>query len=331
MQWLRSTFVLLALVPACAGQPTQAEPLFADMQFRRGFLLSFPDSSKGRAVQRVLNFGDANNVPVWRLCQWATKQTLATAPCVRGDDGSFSYENEVKRVRVCHSGSESSGLTLEVRGSAEYGTAARQSGESWPHLLIEQDALRLYPLDELSQVRLQIRVRLLHSRGRMPADEYNPSLHAAQFQMFFIVKNIRPRSAERGGYYWFGVPFYDSRHDIPPAYMAADTGKKDATGKFIYTVAGVALGQTPLKTGRWIALNVDLLPHIRKGLQEAAHRGYLHSADPHDYAVANMNLGWEIPGTFDAAVQVQDLDVSAVFKPGRHGPASDDSACRKRP
>ena len=106
-----------------------------------------------------------------------------------------------------------------------------------------------------------------------------------------------------------------------PLTWLADTGKKDATGKFIYTVAGAALGEASLKTGQWVALNVDLLPHILEGLQEAAKRGYLKSSDPHDYAVANMNLGWEIPGTFDAAVQVQDLEISAVLKNGRDGAA----------
>lgn len=314
MHWLRSSLVLLVIVSACAGQGTRAEPLFADTQFRRGFLLSYPDSSQGRAVEKVLDFGDGNNVPVWRLCQWATKRSLASARCVRGTDGSFSYENEAKRVVVCPADSPSRGLILEIRGSAEYGTRARQSGQSWPHLLVEQDAVRLRALDELDEIRLRIRVRLLHSKNVMPASAYNPGLHAAQFQMFFIVKNIRPGPADRGSYYWFGVPFYDSRHDIPPAYMAADAGKKDATGKFIYTVAGTALGEASLQTGQWVALNADLLPHIVKGLQEAAKRGYLKSSDPHDYAVANMNLGWEIPGTFDAAVQIQDLEILMVSR-----------------
>jgi hypothetical protein len=318
MGLLRSGLVFLLMVPAgttiCAEKKARVEPLFADTQFRQGFLLSYPDSAKGRSVERVLDFGDGDNLPVWRLCQWATKHSLASAPCVRGADGSFSYENETKRVVVCHSDSPHRGLTLEIRGSAEYGTRARQFGESWPHLLVEQDAIRLRALDELDEVRLRIRVRLLYGKNGMSATEYNPSLHTAQFQMFFIVKNIRPGSADRDSYYWFGVPFYDSRHDIPPAYMAADAGKKDATGKFIYTLAGTALGEAPLKTGQWVALNVDLLPHILKGLQEAAKRGYLKSCDPHEYAVANMNLGWEIPGTFDAAVQVQDLNISAVLK-----------------
>ena len=69
----------------------------------------------------------------------------------------------------------------------------------------------------------------------------------------------------------------------------------------------------------WVVVDKNLLPNIVGGLQEATKRGYLKSANPHDYAVANMNLGWEIPGTFDAAVQVQDLEVSAVLKNSRNG------------
>ena len=325
MDWPRTALVFLLMIPAgttvCTGQGVRVESLFADTQFRRGFLLSYPDSSNGRAVEKVLNFGAGNNVPVWRLCQWATKHSLASSPCVRGADGSFSYENETKRVVVCHADSPHRGLILDIRGGAEYGARPRQAGESWPHLLVEQDALRLWALDKLEAVRFRIRVRLLHSKNGIPAGEYDPKLHAAQFQMFFIVKNIRPQSTDRGNYFWFGVPFYDSRHDIPPAYMAADAGKKDATGKFIYTVAGAALGETTLQTGQWVAVNVDLLPHIVKGLQEAAKRGYFRSSDPRDYAVANMNLGWEIPGTFDAAVQVQDLEIAAVLSNGRGGTA----------
>jgi len=318
MHALRSSLVFLMLVPVCAGQGVRVEPLFADTEFRRGFLLSYPDSSKGRAVEKVLDLGARNNVPVWRLCQWATKYSLASAAPWRGAEGIISYENEAKRVMVDLSDSPSRGLTLEIRGSAEYGRKPRQAGESWPHLLVEQDARRLVALDALDAVRFRIRVRLLYSKNGMSADEYNPGLHAAQFQMFFIIKNIRPGSVDQGNYYWFGVPFYDSRHDIPPAYMAADAGKKDATGKFVYTVAGAALGETSLKTGQWVAL--DLLPHILKGLQEATQRGYLKKSNPCDYAVANTNLGWEIPGTFDVAVQVQDLQVAA-FTAGPEGQA----------
>lgn len=307
---------VLASLTVCAAQEANTVDLFADIRFQHGFLLSYSDSSKGRAVESVLNFGDTNNLPVWRLCQWATKYSLGAVPCVKSDD-AFTYENQAKRVVVGGLDSRNKGLTLDIRGSAEYGAKSRQSGEPWPHLLVEQDAKQMVALDALDAIRFRIRVRLLHCESRMAPRDYDPGLHAAQFQMFFIVKNIRPGLADQNNFIWFGVPFFDSRHDLPPAFMAADAGKKDATGKFIYTIGGEMLGETPLKTGQWMALDVDLLPHILKGLQEATKRGYLKDTNPHDYAVANMNMGWEIPGTFDAAVQVQDLEISAVLKESR--------------
>ncbi len=309
---------LLWSVTLLVGSAVWSEPvgdrqdLFADMQFRRGFLLSYADSAKGRAVEAVLHLGDPNNVPVWRLCQWATKYSLAATSCVPGTDGDLFYDNEGKRVLVGGPNSANRDLILEVRGGAEYGDRARRSGEGWPHLLIEQDAVVIRPLDELNEIRFSLGVRLLRFDMRMPADQCDPGLHAAQLQMFFIVKNISPDSPDGGDFFWFGVPFFDNRHDVPPQYMAKDVGKGDATGKFIYTVDGKALGVAPLKTGQWCTLDADLLPFILSGVQEAVKRGYLQDADPHHYAVTNMNLGWEIPGTFDAVAQIRDLRVSAI-------------------
>ncbi len=307
--------VLLRGVAASGGQRTDTESLFVDMRFERGFLLSYPDSARGRSVEAILNFDDASNVPVWRLCQWGTKYTLATARCVRDENGNLSYANDGKRVIVGRPDPHSRSLTLEVRGKAEYGTRPRTYGQSWPHLLVEQDAVKLYPLDELDRIQFEISLRLLHCTNHMAEGQFDPGLHAAQFQMFFIVKNINPASDERGSYYWFGVPFYDSRYEVPPAYMAKDAGKDDATGKFICTVDGKVVGVTALEPGRWLTVQADLLPQIRNGLQEAVKRGYLKSYDPHDYAVANMNLGWEIPGTFDAAIEVKGMNVLASPKP----------------
>jgi len=287
--------------------------LFADTQFRRGFLLSYPDSSHGRAVEAVLDFDDPNNVPVWRLCQWGTKHSLASARCVRSGVDDLSYQNEAKKFIVGGPASEHRNLVLCVRGKAEYGDQARQPGESWPHLLVEQDAIRLHRLDEMDEIQFQISLRLLHSTNGMSREDYDPGLHAAQFQMFFIVKNVQPGSDDYRDFFWFGVPFYDSRHAIPPAYMAKDLGKDDATGKFIYTIDGRDVNTTPLKEGQWVTAQKNLLSRIRSGLCEAVARGYLKDADPHDYAIANMNLGWEVPGTFDVAIHVRDFGVSAVF------------------
>jgi hypothetical protein len=97
-------------------------------------------------------------------------------------------------------------------------------------------------------------------------------------------------------------------------HPAQDAGKDDATGKFIYSIDGGEVNTLPLKTKTWVTFQQDLLPYIKAGLQEAGKRGYLHDTDPGHYAVVNMNLGWEIPGTYDAAIQVRDLQIHAVLK-----------------
>ncbi len=310
----RTILAVIIAVVAFFGPPGAGHhlDLFEDMRFERGFLLSYPDVVHGRSVERVLDFGKAGARPVWRLCQWGTRYSLADAECVHDNDEHI-YANRAKRVLIGGPASPNRDLILEVHGSAEYGDSVRRRGRSWPHLLVEQDATELYRLDECRRVELSISCRLLYCRNRMGDADYNPSLHAAQFQLFLIVRNINREDEEYGEYYWFGVPLFDSRHAIPPAYMAKDAGKSDATGKFIYTVDGRSLGIGSLADGTWLTLHVDLLPFVKCGLGEAVSRGYVASDTPRDYAIANMNMGWEIPGTFDAAFQVRDLRISAVL------------------
>jgi hypothetical protein len=69
-----------------------------------------------------------------------------------------------------------------------------------------------------------------------------------------------------------------------------------------------------LQTGSWVAVEKDLLPYIKSGLACAVERGYLSSPNLRDYAVANMNIGWEVPGTFDVSMQIRDLGINAVLK-----------------
>ena len=77
----------------------ERKPLFLDMQFQHGFLLSYPSSAQGRAVAAVLDFDDPNNKPHWRLCQWGTQHSLATVACRRGGADAW-YENDAKKVLV---------------------------------------------------------------------------------------------------------------------------------------------------------------------------------------------------------------------------------------
>ena len=292
----------------------KSRPLLLDTHFRRGFLLSYPDSKKGTAAEAVLNLGDSNNKPVWKLCQWGTKYSLAKARCNHDADGDVSYANNAKKVIVGAEDSDNRDLILEIKASSEYGNRARKHGESWPHLLVEQQVSKVYPLENLARLDFTLGIKRLYSKNHMATDTYNPTLHAAQFQMFLVVSNINKDSKGYGNYFWFGVPFYDSRYDVPPSHKARDTGKADATGRFIYTIAGENVTSEPLKQNQWAEIGIDLLPYIKAGLKEAVKRGYLKGSNPSDYAVTGMNMGWELPGTLDASIQIRDFGLMAILR-----------------
>ena len=110
------------------------------------------------------------------------------------------------------------------------------------------------------------------------------------------------------------MPFFDSRQEFPPPHRAKDGGKDDATGKFIYTIDGREVLAAPPGRKEPVAIRKDLLPAIAAGLACAVERGFLASADPGRFAVVNMNMGWEIPGAYDAAVEVRGLAVTAVLR-----------------
>ena len=171
----------------------RGELLFADLKFRQGFLLKYPSTSYGRKTEAVLDFGDAKNKPVWHLAQWGTQYSLAKAKCQKQANGDIFYENAGKKVLVREAGSENRDLILEVRGKAEYGENMRKPGESWPHLLVEQDVINIYPLSQLKELNFRVLLKLLHFAEHTNQKDFDPGLHAAQFQMFFVVRNIEKK------------------------------------------------------------------------------------------------------------------------------------------
>ena len=57
----------------------------------------------------------------------------------------------------------------------------------------------------------------------------------------------------------------------------------------------------------------DILPLIVRGTHEAKRRGYTKSDSLSDYRLTTMNLGWEITGTYSAAMEISRLSLEAVI------------------
>lgn len=292
------------LVVASSSQSREAEELIRDPHFQNGLILLDPNPGK-KVPYGTLGGPGAGSQPIWDLAQWASKYPLQNDPQWAPD----GFANEGKAVLIGPPGSESADLCLAVAGSAEYGTRVRQKGEDWVHLLVEQRIQNRRPLDQMAKARLHLEARLRKSK-KNPMPGYSRDLHAAHFQVFFTIQNCNKSAPDYRRYVWFGIPIYDDRHRLSPAYAARDGGKKDATGMFIYKPAGTVFAPTSTHDGQWVTIDRDILPLIQQGLDAAFQNGFLK--DPRslsDYSITSINVGWEVSGIFDVDLQVRNLSL----------------------
>jgi hypothetical protein len=168
-------------------------------------------------------------------------------------------------------------------------------------------------LDELQALRFAIRYKLLKSEV-LKSPGFNDRRHAAQFLFYLTIHHSAPGGG-RGDYFWFGMNLYDSRRRFPPGYAALDRGRerKAGTGKFIYQPPAERFLDRSPHDGEWVTVDVDLLPLIQEGFAKTRASGYF--ADAPDLGACRLNrvvFGWEIPGTIDAAIALDDLRLDAV-------------------
>ncbi len=282
--------------------------LIRDPHFRAGFNLVEPTPGRRVIYGRLAGRSSTTETePVWDLDQWSSRFPLEAASLETPRPGVRRWKNDGKVVTRGEAGTDEADLTLRVNAISEYRGRARKSGEPWVHLLVEQSFLQTPSLADLASARLQIEARLRASEPRRTAD-YDPGLHAAQFQMFLMVQNRNHASRGYGRLLWFGIPLFDDRARFPKAHQAQDTG---GTSMFIFTPAGDTYAKRSAHDREWIRIDYDLQPLLREAVSTAWRRGFLtESHDWSDYRLTGMNLGWEVPGLFDVEMQVRGLSLA---------------------
>lgn len=308
--WFTASLTLVAPVSSAGPEPgaPATRELIRDPHFECGCILYEPKMGRHVAYGAIAGVARREK-PVWGLAQWSSREKLPTTPPLTLPSGAVRFANEAKAVTLGPPGTAEADIALAVNGGFEYAGHVRKKGEPWVHLLLEQRFERPPSVASLSRANLHIAARLKHFlRREMPG--YSPQVHAATIQIFFTLQNRNRQSAGYGQYLWFGVPLYDDRRRIPKSYQAKDAGKEDATGMFIYTVAGGEFTTQSQHDREWVTIDRDLLPFMRAGLTTAWERGFLKDSQSlADYRISGMNLGWEVTGIFDVEMQLRDLSL----------------------
>lgn len=299
---LHLSLFLIGLLGSLPGAAQERE-LIRDPHFQNGFYLLEPKPGK-RVVYGELK-GLIPAKPVWDLAQWSSRFPLQSSDCLSASPNSVC-SNSAKQVVVGMPGSSAAGLSLAVNAGAEYSRARRSAGEPWVHLLVQQDFKNPPALGEIGALQFHLEARLKRS-VLLSSNDYSPSLHAAQYFVYFTVANRNPKAAGFGECFWFGIPIYDNRHRRVPAYEAQDFGE---TKLFIFTPASENFARASTHDGEWVTFEQDLLPLMRQGLQHARARGFIKgSPDLADYRPLGIFIGWEVPGLFDVNLQIRNLSL----------------------
>ena len=314
------TTILLLITATTLGQTPETpsgRELFADPAFARGFVLTAASHPAPKVELGVLQTSATaeSAAPAWRMPQWATRDLLEPGRCADLGGGKWGVENRAKRVMVERSANVPTGLWLEVHGDFEYDGHMRAAGEPWPHLLIEQRFDKPVVPKDFSTLNFSIEARMPFCKAAPWSEgKRDPALHTAQVSAFWTVHNVTKGNPDCGEMIWFGIPIFDARHAIPPAYYAVDSGKADASGKFICMLDGKRFWKEPTGNGAWQKLDADMLPLLREALTLAQERGHLKNTQYEDLAVDTFNLGWEIPGPYDAAFEMRGLSMQGTEK-----------------
>lgn len=288
--------------------------LLKDTLYKDGFAVGHvQDGTPG--VATILTYGGtAPGNPVWSIGQWNNYNNDLNEAAFRNNGGWYAYNTEnASALRI---NTALGSIALQLNTESEYGHSIvcpvnpRRAGDKWPHLLLAYDV----PQNEL--LRIAGKQEIIMSadftidgvEDKIPAGTYNPDLHAAQFQWFITVQNRNTQDDGYGEYFWFGLSYYDTRHDFSPHYSAQDA---NTTGMFIYMPAMqpvlAATGKT--EPGKNMKVNTNVLPAIEAAFELAKQRGYMRKTEKQDLHIASMNIGWEVPGTYNVRSTIRKLNI----------------------
>lgn len=284
--------------------------IIQDRSFTKGLFILGNSSSQPAPIATAYPFEKDGPAPAWSIAQWGSPHLLDNMATTIEKD-TVIYQNEAKRIYFQRDGNKENTLIgLEVYASKEY-VEPRGEGEDWVHLLFGQDFPEPFFLNNIEKLTYRIKSKLLFCENKM-GEDYNPELHTAQITLFLTIQNRNQQSSSHGDFFWFGLPLYDYRYRDIPGYAAQDLGKDDASQKFIFTVAGKDLLDAPMHDLEWITIDNDIYPLIQKAFETCQENGYMTHTKFEDLYITSVNIGWEVPGTFDCGILFECPSLTAT-------------------
>jgi hypothetical protein len=307
-------------ISSCQEDPNEENneiQLIQDRYFKNGFIISpadnEPQPDNRYPLDYELTYGEPDGQISWLLGQAGDRYGLADEYAYSGKEvekigDNYIIEDTSKSLTI---NPETGEITFELNTSEEY-LAPRESKDAWPHLLLQQGLSENLTLNQVDTMNLSLGIELNKLDLMMTDEEYDSSLHTAQFLMYIVVRTNAALDANE--YMWFGIPFLDARYTLMQENGLIDAGTAGNTGKFIYQMPQGDFMPNGMILGEEVIIDVDLMPYFGRALMLAQQNGALLNSTIDDLYVTNMNIGYEIPGTYDVSITMRDFSLVAVLK-----------------
>lgn len=313
--------------------PTNQDKLVSilkDPTYKNGFKVRGLGGIQGTTdVVGLFNPFNSSGRPSWDLAQWSSKYDFMDSSMTKLTLLSSTVAQYVNTNKIFTIDSKNGILTFQGIPSKSY-DHPRQAGEPWFHILIQQGFSNANSLredchiSELKTIQVTLSNRLTQFKDQMDG-QVNPGLHAAQFLMYLSIQNQNIKSPGCNEMIWFGFGIFDNRNEWELGTSMFDQGTQSLmvglgnTKMYGEDSGGV---NTSYKNGiinaspdnDWSHFSLNISTEIKIAYETARVQGYFKNTNYEDLYISGMNIGWELPGTYDVTMETKDLDIKTEKK-----------------
>jgi len=270
-----------------------------------------PDNHYTRNTKFVPN-DIVGGIPLWSVRQHGDVYGLGDEPH-RSDvvcevkDGEYKIEDPSKKIIA---NKDTGTLYLELDGSVEYPNRDRyETDPAWAHLLMEGALGGEIVSGDVDKIvfTTDITLKKFERHMRVPDQAY----HAAQFLLYLQIYSTVPEDASH--YFFFGIPLFDNRYTRIPEEGHIDSGGSGATGNYIYGMNSGWYLPNGLPQGQKQSINIDIKPYLTNALTRMQSVGFYTHTSVDELSFNNMNIGYELPGTYDVGIEISNFALTAYY------------------
>lgn len=286
--------------------------LISDANFSNGFRLLEPRDDGKRVEAKILNYdGAATGDYKWEMSQWASPFNFKDANYSVTDKDTYLYKNVNRSVEV---DTKNNAITLNLDSYAEYMERYGQSrtgSENWSHLLLEQNFENPANISLIKYAVAHLEFIINKSENK----DLSQPIPCAQLTWYFTITDVRNGDSryqsgnDDNDYMWFGLSIYDSRYPYLSESSHVDAGFNGATNRLIYGMDSRNYLPENLEIGKEYVIDIDILPFIKRAYLFGIQNGALENSNLSDLVINYMNIGWELPGSYDVSLTLKNMSV----------------------